>query len=91
MVFPELLAGVFAGYSGKDFLAACEGNGLLALACAKRTREGERRKRTWMLILELGEIVDILIDRNIQVSRLVMRRDVGGLECFGHIGYCFLL
>lgn len=70
MVFPELLAGVLAGYSGEDFLAACKENDLLASASKEGVEEKrkESRKRTWMLILELGKIIDILIDGNVKIS-----------------------
>lgn len=39
-----------------------------------------------MVVLEAGQIVDILIDNNVEVIRLVMRRNVGGCESLGHAG-----
>lgn len=44
---------------------------------------------TWMVILKLGHIVDIAIDNNVQVSRLVMRRNVALGKYLGHLGTLF--
>jgi hypothetical protein len=41
---------------------------------------------TWVLVLELGEVVDVLVDNDEQGIRLVMRRDVARLECLRHVG-----
>lgn len=40
---------------------------------------------TWMLVLELGEVVDILVYDDPEVVRLVMRRDIAGCEGFRHV------
>lgn len=46
---------------------------------------------TWVIVLELGYIVDVLIDNDVQVVRLVMRRDVACLESLGHDdGHCLV-
>jgi hypothetical protein len=37
-----------------------------------------------MLILELGEIVDVLVDDDVEVGGLVMRCDIALAESFGH-------
>lgn len=40
---------------------------------------------TWVLILELGEVVDVLVDGDVQVGGLVVRRHVGLGEGFRHV------
>lgn len=37
-----------------------------------------------MIVLELGQVVDVLIDDHPEVVWLVMRRHVVFGECFGH-------
>ena len=37
-----------------------------------------------MVILELGEIIDVAVDHDPQGIGLVVRRDVGLGECLGH-------
>jgi len=57
VVLPELLRGILAGNSLKDFemsaLFALVLLGLLTLLAA------------WMLILELGQIIHVLVDHNV--------------------------
>lgn len=44
---------------------------------------------TRVLILEFGQVVDVLVHDDPEVVRFVVRRDVAGRECFGHVGeYC---
>jgi len=42
------------------------------------------RANTWMFILELGEVVDVLVDDDVEVGGLVMRCDIALGESFGH-------
>jgi hypothetical protein len=42
------------------------------------------RGHTWVFILELGQVVDILIDDDVQVVGFVMRLDVADSESFRH-------
>lgn len=44
--------------------------------------------QTWVVVLELGQIVDILIDDDEQVAGRVMRRNIGGGEGFRHDVLC---
>lgn len=37
-----------------------------------------------MLILELGEVVNVLVNDDVEVGRLVVRRDVGSRKYLGH-------
>ena len=39
---------------------------------------------TWMLILELGQVIDVLVDDDVEVGRLVMRCNIALREGFGH-------
>lgn len=39
-----------------------------------------------VLILEGGEVVDVLVDDDPQVARSLVRRDVGGGEALCHVG-----
>lgn len=44
---------------------------------------------TRVLILKLGQVVDVLVHDDPEVVRFVVRRNVAGRECFGHVGeYC---
>jgi hypothetical protein len=45
---------------------------------------GEDLLSTWVVILELGQVVDILINDDEQVAGRVMRRNIGGGEGFRH-------
>jgi hypothetical protein len=38
-----------------------------------------------MLLLKSRQIIHILIDNNIQIRRLIMRRNVSSAECFRHL------
>lgn len=40
-----------------------------------------------MLILKLGEVVDVLVDYNVEVVGLVMGGHIREGECFGHGGW----
>lgn len=44
---------------------------------------------TWMVVLKLGHVVDIAIDNNVQVSGLVMRRNVALGKYLGHLATLF--
>lgn len=84
VVFPELLAGVLASNAGEDLLAACAP---ISLVFGGDRDAGEGKiKYTWMLILELGQIVDVLVDDHIKVSGLVVGGNVGLREGLGHDG-----
>jgi hypothetical protein len=39
---------------------------------------------TWMLVLKLGEVIDILINDDVEVVGLVVRCHVGSGECLRH-------
>lgn len=45
----------------------------------------------WMLILELGQVIDILIDNNVQVVSLVVFGHIGSRECLRHGVYKSML
>lgn len=45
---------------------------------------GEDLLSTWVVVLELGQVVDILVDDDEQVAGGVMRRNIGGGEGFRH-------
>lgn len=78
VVFPELLGGVFASDAGEDLLAAYGEGGLLAVLVEEgRWYEG---RQTWMLILELGQVVDVLVDDDVEVGWLVVRGHLVGGE-----------
>ena len=51
-----------------------------------RWRAAEGIKRTGMVVLELGQVVDIAIDNDVQVVGLVVRRNVACGEDLGHGG-----
>jgi hypothetical protein len=40
---------------------------------------------TWVVILKVGQIVHILINDDVEAVWLVMRRNVGLCESFGHL------
>lgn len=46
-----------------------------------------RTHHTWVVILELGQVIDIIVDDNVEVVALIMRRDVGFRERLGHFIY----
>lgn len=41
-------------------------------------------EQTWVVVLELGQVVDILVNDDEQVAGRVMRRNIGGCESFRH-------
>jgi hypothetical protein len=41
-----------------------------------------------VLLLELGQVVDIVIDNDVEVVGLVVRRNVVGCEGFRHVVCC---
>src|ERR1700744_6767251 len=45
---------------------------------------GSVGRRTWMLILKFGQVVDVLVDDNVEVVCFVVRGHIGGREAFGH-------
>ena len=45
-------------------------------------------KLTRVLILKLGDVVDVLVDDDVDAVALAMRRDVVGSECFRHGSLC---
>jgi hypothetical protein len=80
VVFPELLRGVLSGDPGEDLLAACEA---ASVGCS--WPKGLGWAHTWMLILELRQVVDVLVDGDIEVVWLVVRCDVCLGEGFRHL------
>jgi len=44
----------------------------------------QKIRHTWVLLLELSQVIDILIDYNPEVIGLTMRRDVFLAKCLGH-------
>jgi hypothetical protein len=96
VVFPELLRGIFACYTGEDFLSACcyTASAHLSLVIWRwelglgRGGEGRGGIRTRMLILERSQVVDILVDNNVEVVGLVVRCDVCLGEGLRHLALC---
>lgn len=96
VVLPELLGGVLAGDAREDLLAACRSPGARGLACnAIATRDqpsdhqlccSSTEVRTWVFVLELGQIVHVFVDDDPQVVGLVVRGDVARLEGLRHGG-----
>jgi hypothetical protein len=84
VVLPELLAGVLARDTAEDLLAAWQKADVSSLEQEKREAERLGQKLTWVLVLEFGQVVDILVDDDVQVVGLVMRLDVAGGEGFRH-------
>jgi hypothetical protein len=81
VVFPELLRGIFACYTGEDFLSAwcCTASAHTSLSLVIWGWElglGRGGIGTRMLILERCQVVDILVDNNVEVVGLVVRCDV---------------
>ena len=101
MVFPENFGGVLAGDSLQDLLATC-GKGMLVDKATHNTivdvpgskggngKNATKRRanlhHTWVVILELGNVIDITIDDDVHVIALVVRRDVARRKSFRHDG-----
>lgn len=93
MVFPELLRGILAGDALENLLAACEDSRALELekgvssACWCDVLDGwEGVSLTRVVVLELGHIVDILVNNDPEGVGLVVRRYVACTERLGHGG-----
>lgn len=93
MIFPELLGSVLASDTLEDLLATCvvakfyvSDWGAPCNASRSTVNPGPLFLHTRVVILKVGEIVNILIDNDIEVIRLVVRRNVGSCECLGHAG-----
>lgn len=94
VVFPELLGCVLARDSCEDLLSACPksagspSNELGNAAHNQRVIAQMSLKRcsvlTWMLILELGQVVDIFVNYDPKVVWLIMRRYVTLREGLRH-------
>ena len=78
MVFPELLAGVFAGNTLKDYKWLSDTFSRCDYA------EMPTLLSTGVLILKLGQVIDVLVHDDPEIVRLVVRRYVAGGECFRH-------
>lgn len=78
MVLPELLAGILAGNTLED--CACMSDYSFFCGCTRSLTLLSSR----VLILELGQVVDVLVDDDVEIVRLVVRRHVAGGKCFGH-------
>jgi hypothetical protein len=72
MVFPELLAGIFSGNSGKDFLSTWK-----LLSAGRKGYDTVGIWHTWVLICKGSQVIDILIYNNVKIIWLAMRRNVG--------------
>ena len=77
MVLPELFRGILAGYALEDLSRLAQRRQLLR-AC-RRTLLA-----TWVLILESGQVVDVLVYDDPQAVGLVVGRNVRGGEGLGH-------
>lgn len=44
----------------------------------------QKVRHTWVLLLELSQVIDIFIDHNPEIIGLAMRRDVFLAKCLGH-------
>lgn len=45
---------------------------------------GGSRKRTWMVVLEFGQVVNVFVDDDPKIVGLVVRGHVVLAECLGH-------
>ena len=93
MVFPELLRGVFTRDASQDLLSACaiiaSDHFLRSLGNGVKSK-GWKGGNTWMFILEGSQVVDVLVDSDVQVVWLVVRRNVCLGEGFRHLALCNL-
>ena len=84
VVFPELLGSVLSGYALEDLLTAW----VVSVNMPPRIDfEGhELGRRTWVVILKCGQVVDVAVDNDVEIVGLVVRRNVSRGEGLGH-GY----
>jgi hypothetical protein len=78
MVLPELLAGVLSSHSLNNLLAT---RMLFLVECVSKLGELEVRPPAY---LELGHVVDIIVDNDPEVIGLVVRLHIGFGVCARH-------
>lgn len=74
MVFPELLASIFAGNSLED----CRQT--LAIVISRGLGSSPTFLSARVFLLELGQVVNVVIDNDPEIVGLVVRRNVVGGE-----------
>lgn len=55
-----------------------------SITCQKQNEALTVWKRTWMFVLEFGQVVYVFVDNDPEVLGLVVRRHVVFAECLGH-------
>lgn len=53
-------------------------------SASDQNKTSAQSQHTWVLLLELSQVIDILINHNPEVIRLAMRRDIFLTKCLGH-------
>lgn len=76
MVLPELLRGILASHTLED---------CARLAYISQVLNDKRTLfSSWVLLLEVCEVIDVLVDDDVEVVRRLVRRDVSDGKALGH-------